>query len=146
MAFVLSNSPVVRRFAFSDGLVLCFRTMNKQERELYDKKLALIAGSKSFTDKFIKLMENVAVLLLVEWDGIQDAEGKSLELNEKSARAFVTHHDSQKYWLPSLSELLNPTRKTEEPEVEVEVDDDFLSDMSLSTETVRVSSRKSRAV
>ena len=147
MPFILSDKPVIRRFAFSDGLVLSFRTMNKSEREVYDKKLAIIAGTKTFADKFIKLMENVAVRLLVEWSGVEDGEGQELELDEANAKAFIAHHESQKYWLPSLSELLNPARKPDAVEAEeVEVDDDFLSDLSPSIATVQKSSRRSRAV
>jgi hypothetical protein len=147
MPFILSDKPVVRRFAFSDGLVLSFRSMTKQEREVYDKKLALIAGTKNFADKFIKLMENVAARLLVEWAGVQDGDGQEVELDEEAAKAFIAHHESQKYWLPSLSEMLNPARKPEAVDAEeVEVDDDFLSDLSPSTGTAQKSSRKSRAV
>ena len=147
MPFILSDKPVIRRFAFSDGLVLSFRTMNKAEREVYDKKLALIAGTKNFADKFIRLMENVSARLLVEWSGVEDGEGQALEMDEENVKAFIAHHESQKYWLPSLSELLNPARKPEAVEAEeVEVDDDFLSDLSPSTGTGAKSSRKSRAV
>lgn len=145
MPFILSDKPVVRRFAFSDGLVLAFRSMTKAEREVYDKKLALVAGTKNFAEKFIKLMEGVAVRLLVEWSGVEDGEGLELELDEANAKAFVAHHESQKYWLPALSELLNPARKPEAVEAEeVEVDDDFLSDLSPSIATAPKSSRKSR--
>jgi hypothetical protein len=145
MPFILSDKPVVRRFAFSDGLVLAFRSMTKPEREVYDKKLALIAGTKNFAEKFVKFMETVAVRLLVEWDGVEDENGQAVELDEAAAKEFVAHHEAQKYWLPALSEILNPARKPEAVEAEeVDMSDDFLSDLSPSTVTAPKSSRKNR--
>ena len=131
MAFVISSKPVVRRFEFSDGLALEFRGFSKEERGLYDKKLALIAGKKGFADKFVKIMEAVALKLLVGWSGVQGDDGADLPLEEVHVKAFIAHHESQKYWLPALSEILNPTRKAgDEPADdadEIEVSDDFLS-------------------
>jgi hypothetical protein len=130
MAFTISSKPVVRRFEFSDGLALEFRGFTKEERGVYDKKLALIAGKKNFADKFIKIMEAVAIKLLVGWSGVQGDDGQELELNEENGKAFLAHHEAQKYWLPALSEILNPVRKAEAADDdadEIEVTDDFLS-------------------
>lgn len=134
MAFILSSKRKLYRHPYSDGVVLTFRGFEGDERDRFDKEFSKIVNGpkKHYLGALAELAKQVALTLLVAWEGIEDDQGAPVPLTDESKAAFFDDPEALKYWDAPISSYLWPTKLTDRkpaeqaPEGEA-VTPDFLS-------------------
>lgn len=112
--FVLTTDRVITTHPYTDGTVLKFRRFEGTERDEFDKQRSKLAGRKNFWPKYVKLIQQVAARLCVEWEGIVDANKKPLECNDTNKAAFFAHPETEKYWWAPIYGYLNPQKVSDD--------------------------------
>jgi len=124
MAFILnSGKRRITRYPYSDGVALSFRTFEGDERERFEKENAKILNGpkKSYLESLVELEKQVAITLLVDWEGVLDDEGNPVPMTDEAKAAFFDDPESVKYWDAPMTQYLWPRRvdgKKDEPQDE----------------------------
>lgn len=106
--FILTDSPVIREYPYSDGVSLSFREFTDAERDRFDLERSKLVGRKAFGEKFRMLLSQVARDLCVGWSGVQDPDSKPLECNAETRAKFFGMRATEKYWWRPIYRYCNP--------------------------------------
>lgn len=112
MPFVLGQQRVYKFIVQPPvGITLSLREFTADERNEFEKEFRIVSnmpGGQKHDDAYDAVLEKTARLLLVDWEGVQGADGKPLELNPETKADFFEDRETAKFWRLAVRGYLFP--------------------------------------